>query len=263
MAIRVEEQFCQKAFTDFLRAEHKVHSAVWEIEPNGEKTVPDFHLHHGSVTYAVEVTGLMAQYDQTEGQPVSELGIWKATERLADEVEREATDQGSLHGIYILTLDGPYEFFHRSRKDIKKALTDFIANTQGIDQVPMPLSPSVTPSGQSYFLHKVGSQENLVGVVMLEDGAGWGWSVTAGLLSMVQGAIVSKAVKLRSISPPWVLLLLDRHHIATARDYADVRNRLSSTEWDSSILQEFHSIYIINGRSQVFPLYLPRRAWCG
>src|SRR5262245_10347429 len=111
MAIRVEERFSQEAFATFLRAEHQVHGAVWETEPNGEQTVPDFHLHHGGLTYAVEVTGLITQYKQAEGRPVSELGIWKATERLADEVEREAADQGLLRGVYILTLDGPYDLF--------------------------------------------------------------------------------------------------------------------------------------------------------
>ena len=258
MAIRVEEHFCKEAFAEFLRAEYQVHGAVWETEPNGEKTVPDFHLHHVGQTYTVEVTGLMTQYEQARGGSVSELGIWKAGERLADEVEREATAQGLLHGVYVLTLDGPYDLFHRSRKDIKKDLMDFIANTRGVDRVPMPPRPSVTASGQPYFLQKVGSQANLVGLAMLGDGEGWGWSVAAELQSLVQEAIVSKAEKLRSVLPPRVLLLLDCQQVATVREYADVRDRLSGAEWeDSSILQEFHSIYIINGRSQVFTLYPP------
>jgi hypothetical protein len=257
MATRVEEQFCQGAFADFLRVEHQIHGAVWEAEPNGEKTVPDFYLHHGGQRYAVEITGLMTQYEQTDGGSVSELGIWKAAERLADEVEREATARGLLRGLYVLTLHGPYDSFKGSRKDIKRTLLDFIENTQDIDQVPMPRRLSLTPSGQYYFLQKVGGQANLVGLVVLGDGEDWGWSVAAELLSLVQDAIVSKADKLRCIPLPWVLLLLDRHYDATAREYANIRDRLSGPEWDSSILQQFHSIYMISGQSQVFPLYPP------
>lgn len=257
MATRVEEQFCQGAFGDFLRADHQVHGARWEAEPNGEKTAPDFYLHHAGQTYAVEVTGLMTQYEQAEGGSVSELGIWKATERLADEVEREATARGLLRGVYILILHGPYDSFCRSRKDIKRALMEFIDRTRDIDQVPMPPRPSLTPSGQHYFLQKVGVHANLVGLVTLGDGEDWGWSVAAELLSLVQDAIVSKADKLRGIPPPWILLLLDRHYDATASEYADVRDRLSGPEWDSSILQQFHSIYMINAQSQLFPLYPP------
>src|SRR6266404_6798253 len=151
METREEEQFCQKAFEGYLQAEHHIHGAVWEPEPNGEKTIPDFHLRHAGLKYAVEVTELMTQYEQAQGGPLSKLSIWKPTERLAHEVEREATDQGLLHGVYIFTLDGPYDFFHRSKKDIKEVLMHFIASTRDIDQVAMPLTPSVTPSGQPYF----------------------------------------------------------------------------------------------------------------
>jgi hypothetical protein len=255
MAMRADEEFCQRAFADYLQVAHRIHDAVWESEPNGKMTVPDFHLHHAGLKYSVEVTVLMTHYEQASGEQVSELGIWKATERLANEVEREATAQGILHGIYILTLDGPYDLFRRSRKDIKQVLMDFIASTRDVDHVRMPPTPSVTASGQAYFLQKAGVRENLVGLAMFEDGEGWGWSIFAELTSLVQDAILSKAKKLRLLSPPWVLLLLDRHHLATAREYADVRKGLAGSEWDSSVLQQFHSIYMINGRGQVFPLY--------
>ena len=89
---------------------------------------------------------------------------------------------------------------------------------------------------------------------MMGDGEGWGWSIVAELASLVQGAVASKAKKLRDILPPWVLLLLDRHHLATAREYAKVRDQLAG-ESDSSILRQFHSVYVVNGRSEVFPLY--------
>src|SRR5438552_734997 len=120
MAIRPEEEFCQKAFSDYLHGPQQIHGEVWEPEPNGSKTAPDFHLRHGGLTHAVEVTALMTQYEQAEGGPVSELGIWMTTERLADEVEKQAIEQGLLNGAYVLTLDGPYDFFHASKKEIKE-----------------------------------------------------------------------------------------------------------------------------------------------
>ena len=98
MAMRTDEQFCQEAFGAYLRVRHSVLPDEWVQEPRGQKTPPDFHLYWHGVTFAVEVTGLMSQYEQTEGASISELGVWKTTERLAQEVEREARNAGLLHG---------------------------------------------------------------------------------------------------------------------------------------------------------------------
>src|SRR5262249_3986207 len=134
MAMLADEDFSKKAFADYLKSQHGIQSPAWEAEPNGKATVPDFHLHYRSLTYAVEVTALMSQYEQEKGNTISELGIWNSTERLADEVEREAMEKGLLRGAYILTLDGPYNFFNSSRKEIKNLLMDFISSTRCVDR---------------------------------------------------------------------------------------------------------------------------------
>jgi hypothetical protein len=255
MTIREDEKFCQEAFAKYLHDQYLI-QGKWVPKPNGEKKVPDFHMHYGCLTYAVEVTGLMTQYEQSEGRPIPERGILESLDSLANEVEKEANKKGLLRGNYILTLDGPYDSFRISKKEIKKILLDFIAKTQCIDKVPGTMNPLATPSGQTYFLEKAGLHKNvLVGYVFVGDNEGWSSNVEAELSSLIQCAISSKANKLQNISPPWVLLLLDRHHLARAMEYAIIRDHLASPDFDSSTLRKFDSVYIINGHGQVFPLY--------
>jgi hypothetical protein len=256
MTVRPEEELCQKAFERYLQAQHGIRDTEWEPEPNGETTVPDFHMHHGGLTYAVEITALMTQSDQAEGEPVSKLGIWKTTERLAGEIEQEAIKQGLLRGGYTLTMTGPYHFFRRSRNELKEVLMDFIARTRDIDEVRWPRVPSVTRSGQHYFLQKESNgRKNFVEISTLGDDGGWSSNIVEELSSLVQDAIASKVEKLRAVPPPRVLLLLDRYYLATDREYADVRDRLLWPGCDYPALHQFQSIYLIHGDNEVFLLY--------
>lgn len=173
MSKRPEEEFCRDVFTEFLRAEHGLQDVLWEHEPNGKATAPDFHLHFGGRTFAIEVTAIMTMYNQTDRAPVSELGIWNATGRLAEQVEREAIATGALRGTYILTVDGPYDEFFKAMKELKRELVEFIVETKALDKVPMTVPPLVTSSGLRYLLEKCGPEENQVGIAMIDDGGAW------------------------------------------------------------------------------------------
>jgi hypothetical protein len=199
------------------------------------------------------------QRSHPAGSTGTRIGISIATKRLADEVEREALDQGLLRGTYILTLDGPYDSFGRSKKEMKKLLMDFVASTSGVDHVPMMLEPSETLSGQRYFLQKAGPEKNLIGIAMMGDGADWGWSIVEELLALVKDAINSKAHKLRAVPHPWVLLLLDRHHVSTAMEYEEVRNRLAGPGTEALALGQFHSVLVVDWQGQVIPMHPPSK----
>jgi hypothetical protein len=256
MATRKEEDYCKTAFDDYLRHRLGVLDGVWEAEPNGETTAPDFCLRHGGRTYAVEVTTLMTQFQQAAGGRISDQGIWKMTGDLAERAEQEATARGLLRGVYVLTVDGPYDTFPQAKREIQEHLLRFIAETRETDQMEMGLTPFQTSSGQRYFLQKTGTHENLVEITMCGDGGEWDWRVVDELYFLVEDAITSKARKLQGVQVPWVLLLLDRHHGATPKEYVKVRDRLAGDEGKGLPLSRFHSVYIIHGQQQVIPVYL-------
>lgn len=254
MSKRPEEEFSEEVFTEFLKAEHGVQDMEWKHEPNGETTSPDFHLRCGGRTFAVEVTAIMTTYEQTGRQPVSDLGIWKATERLAEEVEREAIAAGALRGTYILTIDGPYDEFFKGLKELKKLLFEFVAQTTTLNRVPMTVPPLVTSSGVRYLLEKCGPEGNQVGIAMMDDGEAWGYEIAKQLSNLVRAAVGTKAGKLSPSKFPCVLLLLDRYHLGTEREYELVRNDLAEPG-DASPVNAFHSIYLLDGQRRIFALH--------
>jgi hypothetical protein len=255
MATRNEEAICQKAFDGYLRGQLAGISFVWESEPNGEKTPPDFHLHFSRHCYAVEVTTLMTQYEQSAGRPISDLGIWKMTEDLAQEVEDQTLQEGSLRGVYVLTVDGPYDNFLIAKREIKQLLLEFIHETKDQERIEGGTKPRHSPSGHRFFLEKWGTQENRVGIIMHGDGSEWDWKVVEELYFLVASAVTEKAHKLRAIPKPKVLLLLDAHHLATERECQEVGARFSGEGGKAVPISEFHSVYLIGSQAKVFSLY--------
>jgi hypothetical protein len=255
MATRKEEAVCQEAFDGYLRGQHADHSVAWEPEPNGEKTPPDFHLHFGRHCYAVEVTTLMTQYEQSAGRPISDRGIWKMTEDLAQEVEDQTLQEGSLRGVYVLTVDGPYDNYFVAKREIKQLLLEFIRQTKDQERIERGMKPLQTPAGHRVFLEKWGTQENCVGIIMHGDGSEWDWKVVEELYSLVARAVTEKAHKLRAVPKPKVLLLLDAHHLATERESQEVGARIAGEDEKGVPIREFHSVYLIGLQAKVLPLY--------
>ncbi|HQU44931.1 MAG TPA: hypothetical protein PK867_19100 [Pirellulales bacterium] len=139
-------------------------------------------------------------------------------------------------------------------KEVKKLLFEFIANTKALDQVPMTVPPLVTSSGLRCLLQKCGPEENQVGIAMMDDGEAWGYAIARQLSDLVQAAIATKSRKLSSSTFPCVLLLLDRHHLGTQREYDVVRDDLASLG-DASPVNAFHSIYLLNGQRRASALH--------
>ena len=121
----------------------------------------------------------------------------------------------------------------------------------------MKPEPLFSPSGQRYFLQKCGTEKNVVGFAVMGDGEGWAWSLESELRSLVRDSVTSKIHKLRDVPTPWILLLLDRHYVATTNEYEAIRDQLRSIV-QALNLGKFHSVYIIDWRSQVFPLHPPK-----
>lgn len=255
MALRVDEEYGRASFERYLRDRAGLTDATWQPFPYGESKPPDLGLRLGGITYGVEITSLFTQYAQEDGSTLSEQTVWKATERLTDEVERNAAALGILRGGYVLTVDGPYDTFLRSKKQVRKYLMDFIASTRELDETRPEIVFQELSSGQRCAVNKWASQTDWVAAAMHSDGGGWDWSIVNELTLLVEAAVVSKARKLRNVPPPCILLLLDRHHVARLEDYLGVRQAVLPT-WAApgSVAKVFHSIYLIQAAGDVFPL---------
>jgi hypothetical protein len=256
MTSKEVEEYCRGAFDEYLRDEMGVDETSWRPEPNGKTTPPDYHLSQGGVMYAVEVTALFTQYEQENGESLSDHGLWEVATRLVKEVEQQARSEGRLRGSYMLTLQGPYHNFLQSKKEVKKELFDFISRTREDDTVA--LTPYHLPCGQNFFLWKVGTRVDRVGLGTHADGTEWDWGVVAGLRRRVESAVADKTYKLRGIPAPWVLLLLDTDPFSQEIDYDDLRDELAAPGKHLDALSKFHSVYMVHRSGLVFPLY-PRR----
>ena len=257
MPSKPEEEFCKGAFQNHLQDQHGVRDADWVPEPNGATTPPDYRLSYGGKSFSVEITALMPKHDQISSNPVPELGIWKKTESFAAEIQQEAIDSGLLRGTYVLTLVGPYDSFRQSLNQLRQHLKKFIEMTRDSDQVPWEKNP-FEASGQRYFIQKYCDEGNQIAIATMGNGDKWGWSVEEELRSLAEEAITTKASKLRNVPQPWILLLLDCYHNATAIDCERVGAHLFTTDGNANILRQFHSIYIIDPHRHVFPLLAPR-----
>jgi hypothetical protein len=150
-------------------------------------------------------------------------------------------------------VEGPYDSFFKSMRLIRKRLVEFIILTRDTRETPRELVFDVLPSGAKFAINKYASSGDWVAAAMHSDGGGWGYEIVTELQLLVQAAVNVKAEKLREVRPPWVLLLLDRHHAATADEYASVHERLRG-QWAlaASNAKLFHSICIVQASGDVF-----------
>jgi hypothetical protein len=258
VAPRADEELSRESFNGYLRGLgfEDIH---WTPFPNGETVPPDFTLRLDSDAYSVEITSLFTRYALPDGSSLPEESVWMGVKRLADKAEREARQLGTLSGGYVLTVDGPYDNFTRSRREIKKRLLEFIAATRldpnTRDELCFDkLCFEVASCGQRFAITKWRSSQDWVAAEMLSDGGGWDWEVVGELQGLVEAAVASKARKLRNVPKPWILLLLDRHHFNRLEDYEELRGRLGPAWGRGSAEGEFHSIYLIQADGAVFPL---------
>src|SRR5262249_31524508 len=154
------------------------------------------------------------------------------------------------------SLDGPYDNFFGSTKRIRKLLMDFIAKTRDVEQTPAEPVFEELPSGLRCAVSKYASQTNSVSVVLHSDGDGWAWSIVDQLRRLTEAAIATKAGKLRNVPPPWVLLLLDCHHLGGVKDYQRLRQAMApALAARNATARVFHSIYLIQATGDVLPLH--------
>ena len=150
MAMRTDEQFCQEAFGAYLRVRHSVLPDEWVQEPRGQKTPPDFHLYWHGVTFAVEVTGLMSQYEQTEGASISELGVLENHRASSPRSRTGGSERRLAPRALLVDFGWTLRQFLRVESGTQKSLddlhrrnTDDFKGRDGVRTVGNPIRPDV------------------------------------------------------------------------------------------------------------------------
>src|SRR5262252_7294686 len=169
MALRSDEEFTRESFDRYLRA-NGVNGPVWRPHPCGESKPPDAELVLGYITYSVEITSLVTQYEQADGNTVPEVSIWRATTEMTKSVQDDLASAGLLRGSYVLTVDGPYDRFFKSMRLIRKRLVDFIISTKDCSETPRELVFELLPSGARFAINKYASLDDWVAAAMYSDG---------------------------------------------------------------------------------------------
>ena len=205
MRERDDEKMAINAYGAFLHEQF-----AGQIDWSRGNDPPDYLLHVDGTSFAVEVTTITPQYDREARDLLPDIGLSAMMHRFTAEVEREANATNPLDALYLFHLDGPHGRFESSRKNLGKAILQFVESNRNSGDVAM---------------HEIGSVDDYtlwMGKLKNESpGISWGYAAqTSGPIAnsvaefdtLVQNAVADKRKKLARIDSRKVLLLIDQYY---------------------------------------------------
>ncbi|RUA16236.1 MAG: hypothetical protein DSY55_04620, partial [Clostridia bacterium] len=150
-----------------------------------------------------------------------------------DKIEAQAKQQGILQGVYVISLQ-PIHHFQQEKDLLSQHLLQYIRETRSVDKSP---SQAVFQQGHArWVIRKIAgdSDNNYVGEIISFDGKGEGEAFQE-LCVLLQRALSAKATKLRRLTLPIILLLLDRYHYVDPPEWQTCAQRLFGC-------QQFHTV---------------------
>jgi hypothetical protein len=210
----------------------------------------------GSARFAVEVTTLLEKVLVGNGLPLPHAVISKILQDFVENVETTARAEGCLHGDYLVAFPTPIDNFADVRGEIQGRLLDYIRSTGSLERSPLEIVfegivPQQTP--QQCRIQKVGNKLDRVvsgGPVW----AKWEGDATVDLCGLLNQSLDTKVDKLRDITAPRILLLLDEYMFADQEMYEKCIPRISS-------LGSFHTVFVVQGNERGFVFYSQRSDW--
>jgi hypothetical protein len=206
MGKRDDEEFAKEAFSRFL-ARSGITGSVWQDGPDP----PDFTLSFEASEFAVEVTQVMEQFDLGE-RPLSYRGIAKALKGLTQRIQAQATAAGVLKGTWVLALSPIPNLAEQEATLVERTLR-FLAN---------PAEPNWKhwtplldgPDGPLVEIVKLLDTGATIGEMLGGSGPKWGGQIVQEASRLIQGALSTKADRLKAIPGAHILLLIDEYHYA-------------------------------------------------
>lgn len=243
---RESEEICKQSFDAHLATKLDPGDVSWL---DGDEP-PDYYLVVRGVKYAVEATTIMeiVTVDSTEFPIAS---IIHSLQRLAREVEEQASGEGTLNGTYAVIFLEPITNFAQFRASMREGLLNYVRSTQTDDSAP----PKVIfqRQGQECTVqkfHNLASNIGIAGPMKL----GWEVQIQQEACRLLQNVVTSKAHKLSQVMFPKILLLLNEYHFINSAYYKECVPTLTS-------LDDFHTIFVVEDEDTGYVLHTSGSDW--
>jgi len=243
----VIEQTCKRSFDAYLATKLDPEDVSWLV---GDEP-PDYYLViRGAGKYAVEVTTVMemVRVGSTQREWANIIGsLWG----LVVEVEKEASNEGTLSGTYAVSFLSPIANFRKFRPSIRERLLNYVRCTQADDSAPPALI--FDQPGQECTLQKLHNLSSKIGMV---GPSRFAWEVNRQqeACRLLQAVVTSKAHKLSQVMFPKILLLLDAYRLVDSAYYKECVPTLTS-------LDDFHTVFIVEDEDRGYVLYTTGSVW--
>jgi len=245
-ARRESEEICKRSFDAYLATKLDLEDVSWL---DGDEP-PDYYLMVRGVKYAVEATTVMEMV--TVGLTELEWArIIQSLWSLVLEVEKEASDEGTLSGTYAVGFLSPITNFAQFRASIKEGLLNYVHRTQADDSAP--LAVIFEQQGQECFVQKLDNKSSEIGIAGPMR-FGWEVEIQQEACRLLQVVVTNKAHNLSQVMFPKILLLLNEYRLVDSAYYKECVPTLTS-------LDDFHTVFIVEDEDTGYVLYASGSDW--
>jgi hypothetical protein len=214
---RTYEEITRIEFDKVAKSTFPNASLVWDEVPQHLEP-PDWYLTLGNIRYAVEATTVVDFLSITPDSKLSAVNVSSTLFAFIKDVEKSAKDQEILSGAYIVTLC-PIPNFSQNRKKLCDDLLDYIRQTKSLPSAPEFTLGYVRQ--QRVSIKKEHNNKDYVSAG-LSMGVKWEGDAQEDLLQSISNALAEKVYKLRAVSQPIILLLLDEFHYSFMADWTSI-----------------------------------------
>ena len=210
------EERCKVEFDKLARNIFPHSQLVWEEVKDDP---PDWFLTIDSVRYAVEATTIVELLASTDYE-LSSVDVSASLHGFVKSIEKSAIKENILNGAYLITLC-PIPNFAQNRRKLHNDLMDYIRNTRDL------------PNADEYTLGYVGHQRISIKKISgnkndVTEGIFFGDKLEVDaqkdLAQFISQALSQKADKLRRITDPIILLLMDEYQYSFIADWNSAVN---------------------------------------
>jgi hypothetical protein len=214
------EERCKAEFDKLARNIFPRSQFTWEEVKNDP---PDWFLTIENIRYAVEATTIVELLEST-GYQFSSVDISASLHGFVKSVEKAAINEGILNGAYAVILC-PIPNFSQNQRKLRDDLMRYIRETRDLPNADEYTLGYVRH--QRVSIQKMHSNTNYIAET-ISYGGKWESDAQKDLAQFVAQALSQKADKLRHVTDPIILLLLDGYHYSFMADWNSAVNACDS-----------------------------------
>ena len=217
--MRPDEDFAQRAFH-----EHLVGLGLGSISWTPGTEPPDRYLTIGDQRFAVEITQIMEVVD-LGSHAMPDHGVAQALARFGQDLEKEARKRGILHGSYAIYLE-PIPHFKTRQAELTEKAFEYLSRTSG-DESAVAALIGAYENGATIHIEKFSSSGEHLHYMTGGAGAKWGGQILHDLSTLIPSALADKTEKLKTLTIPKVVLLIDAYVYGKGAEWQAVVNGIA------------------------------------